>query len=886
MTPFVILGLLTTAGHATPPSLTSISFLPGDAALAPAAGKQLMPEIAAGADTYLAVWVDDRTAMTEIPNIFGGPNFDHHIGTMWDLFAARIDADGNLVDESPIAVTQDVQNQAIPVVAWNGTSWLIVYMGQTGLQCCPEESRYAVRVAADGTVLDTTPILVAPNSEMGSVWDVTVGSDGSNWLVVWAAANEVRGMRIAPDGTILDPGGVVLHTGGYPGEFDITYANGEYFLVWSSGGQTSGGEILGLRLASDLMPVAPAFAINQYSPSVARNARVATNGTNYFVTWWEDRYYQFSQLAGARVSATGSVMDPAGVFLTEAWGITNYDPDVVWTGMDWLVLYDHYTNGIVDLFAARVTADGVVLDYDTDALPISTAPGAQNEVTVARLEGADMVVALWRDWQYGGSGSGDIVSATITPDIVVGPEAFIALGAPRQIGLRLASDETGSIAVYLSQTGIESRVLAQRIDAAGNAIDPEPIEVVSGEDKIRNPAVAWNGTEYLVAWEDANAILARRLDSNLDRLGAGPFQVMPGNGPGVAAVGDVFLVVATYENPPEIRRVYSARVRGSDGAVLDVQPHVVGGSYSPAARVAAFSDRWIVTWEQHPTHDNPASSIRANVVGTDGLPGTSYTVSGSGDFPDVAVGASNALVVWSDKAGQTTEDLDIFARRVMAGGTLLDPAPIVVSEAANAQFDVTAAWTGTEYIVAFGDFRNEERYASKTGDIYAARVSADGVVVDPDGFPFANDVLPDMFAATVGGDGSFRIGASVFRREPGYMGYRIAIRATIPVVGVPSSVPPGGGIMLAARPNPARGTADVSFELIEASDIRVAVFDVAGRVVRTIADGRLDAGHHTYTWDGRGRNDQPVMPGVYFVTLMGEQSGHPLRSSERIVLLD
>ena len=98
------------------------------------------------------------------------------------------------------------------------------------------------------------------------------------------------------------------------------------------------------------------------------------------------------------------------------------------------------------------------------------------------------------------------------------------------------------------------------------------------------------------------------------------------------------------------------------------------------------------------------------------------------------------------------------------------------SGAFNAQFDVALGWDGTDYVAAFGDFRNDGEYDSHRGDIYGARVATDGTVLDPDGFVVANDFIPEMFAAIGSGDGSALIGASVFRLDPGYFAYRIAIR--------------------------------------------------------------------------------------------------------------
>ena len=45
----------------------------------------------------------------------------------------------------------------------------------------------------------------------------------------------------------------------------------------------------------------------------------------------------------------------------------------------------------------------------------------------------------------------------------------------------------------------------------------------------------------------------------------------------------------------------------------------------------------------------------------------------------------------------------------------------------------------------------------------------------------------------------------------------------------------------------------------------VSVYDVTGRLVRTIADDLYDAGMQSVTWDGRDARGKQVSSGVYFI---------------------
>ncbi|MFI5371970.1 MAG: FG-GAP-like repeat-containing protein [Candidatus Eisenbacteria bacterium] len=69
----------------------------------------------------------------------------------------------------------------------------------------------------------------------------------------------------------------------------------------------------------------------------------------------------------------------------------------------------------------------------------------------------------------------------------------------------------------------------------------------------------------------------------------------------------------------------------------------------------------------------------------------------------------------------------------------------------------------------------------------------------------------------------------------------------------------------AAWPNPATGTVRFALELPAVADVHVDVFDIAGRHVRTLADGTRLAGRSTLGWDGIGEDGRPAPGGLYLV---------------------
>lgn len=72
---------------------------------------------------------------------------------------------------------------------------------------------------------------------------------------------------------------------------------------------------------------------------------------------------------------------------------------------------------------------------------------------------------------------------------------------------------------------------------------------------------------------------------------------------------------------------------------------------------------------------------------------------------------------------------------------------------------------------------------------------------------------------------------------------------------------------LRAAPSPFAATTRFMFELASAGDVRIDVFDVAGRRVRQLVNGRFEAGSHEVDWDGLGEAGRSMGAGLFFVRL-------------------
>lgn len=99
--------------------------------------------------------------------------------------------------------------------------------------------------------------------------------------------------------------------------------------------------------------------------------------------------------------------------------------------------------------------------------------------------------------------------------------------------------------------------------------------------------------------------------------------------------------------------------------------------------------------------------------------------------------------------------------------------------------------------------------------------------------------------------------------------------------GVETEKVPPLQLALRITPMPARSNVGIAFDLPATGRAAISVYDVSGRLVRSIVSETRPAGHNAVTWDGRSRSGELAAAGVYFARL--ENAGEVL--TRRIVLV-
>ncbi len=697
-------------------------------------------------DRVLLVWSDERN---------GGSGYQ-------DVYGARIDRNGQVLDPDGFAVCRRPDEQFSPSVAAHGANWLVVWRHDfpVGVDTTVVEG---TRVSAAGVVLDTSGIRISPG-DYGV--QPAVSFDGTNALVVFLTNNDsIRAVRMAQSGQVLDPNGRTLGGGGDVVDLDVEHGGVDYLVAWVT------------------------------QPLTMRALRVAPDGT---------------------------VRDPGGFVVSSAGGELDC-PAVAAGSGGWLVAWeDERLTGVwPDVYCARVTAAGTVLDPNGRAASVT----ANDQRRPAASFDGRCYLAVWEDARLGGDSLALVFGRIMQGGRVLTPSGvMLSRTAGSSLGYAwpaAAFDGTNHVVAWCDYRAGRDRpdVYCARIDRDGAVLDPSGIAVSdrTSTNDVGEPAVACGTANSLVAWTDRRASTAH---------------------------------------------IYAARV-SPGGAVLDTAGIAVSrgsrGEYAPA--VAFGAGVYLVAWQHNGS--GGAVDIRAARVSGDGavLDSTTIVVSAAADDqlePAVTFDGANFVVAWTDRRTSRLEP-DVYCARVSPSGVVLDPSGVAVATGAGTQQQVAAARTGAGSVLAWTDNR------SGGYDIRAAWLDGAGAVTDTASV-VTQDGNQSWPALAQGAGAEFLFTWEGWTGTVDGKAYRTA-RTWGRLWPVPGVVELNGGAAapwLRAYPNPcAYGTA-IRFSVTARSAASIGVHDVSGRLVRTLPAqcGRAE-------WDGRAESGALLPPGVYFARCAG-----------------
>jgi hypothetical protein len=464
----------------------------------------------------------------------------------------------------------------------------------------------------------------------------------------------------------------------------------------------------------------------------------------------------------------------------------------------------------------------------------------------------------------------------------------------------VVSDGAGGALLVWRKT--DGTLWAQRFDAAGSQVWPADVPIATGA--AAPEAVTDGAGGMIVAYRKSSDLHAARIGSaGTLAWGAG---VVLASAPqsqteqrlAADGQGGVLAVWTDYRDDAaqEAADVYALRLTSAGlpapgWTANGVAVCTLGGHQSHPALAGDGAGGAIVAWEE------PAGIGAQRITAwgeRDGrLPAQGVSLCGAGGgqtLPSLALTRSGvAVAVWGDArtAPTGTAPNGVYANRVVFDAVA--PAAAVVSARSGCHDEVALQW------IAPGDHAGEGNAAA-----YDLRWSASPITDST--FAFATPLAigaprpggaPESVTVTVPLCSAARHYA-LRTRDPSNnwspISNPVAVAPACPEPGVPceerlaAGPPPAVAMLASIRPNPSREFAEIGFGVPAAASgasYEVSVFDLGGRLVRSLARGSAVPGFHRARWDLTASNGSAVPNGVYFVRL--SLAGATLRARATVV---
>ncbi|NQT64088.1 MAG: T9SS type A sorting domain-containing protein, partial [Candidatus Marinimicrobia bacterium] len=146
------------------------------------------------------------------------------------------------------------------------------------------------------------------------------------------------------------------------------------------------------------------------------------------------------------------------------------------------------------------------------------------------------------------------------------------------------------------------------------------------------------------------------------------------------------------------------------------------------------------------------------------------------------------------------------------------------------------------------------------------------MVTFADGMPIGLDRISGDDKIVLFGFDPISINASPYEWY-GYSAYSpltTSLTWFFPTISVDDVTVPERSSLSSAYPNPFNPSTSIDYQLSNAGDVSITVFNLLGQPVATLENGFQTAGSYTVSWNGLDASGNSVPSGVYFYKMQAE----------------
>jgi hypothetical protein len=793
----------------------------------------------------------DEIQNTMLPDGQGGMmlGYTHTYASDSDIYAKRFDANGTMTWSQELALAVVPGNQTGVRMAGIGNGEFVFTWSD---QRNADTDIYGQKVNISGQKLWSEPFIVFSDQTSSSPAAQTnpriqSTSDGGA-VIVWEDYRldsqncELFAQKLNAAGTKLWGEAAIAITNAdfaQTGQRMAADNSGGVYIVWDDlrNGNTPNDDIYAQHLSASGEALWTAGGKVICNAAYMQNGSlVKVSGDNIFINWMDARngsigiYYQVLNASGVSQLAENGVE----VF----WGLSGDTPinqyQILPRSNDTVIIWQdtRYASEGYRLFYQILNEDGQTL-LETNGRPITLQGlGHQKDAHSTVTEDGHIAI-VWRDER---SGTSTIYAQLISP---TGERLWGDNGMKMTEADPLSHKDPRisyfNNSFYIGWSEMEAigmsfsyHVYGQRIVDGNKMWGPNGklVSVLTGSSRVHETTIT-DIIEDMYVWHkiitatDTQTIWAKRLgdDGNAypgwpeagvqtTTLGDGIVQLTP-----MAARTNQGTYITWRDNRNGPMKYFAQmispngeRLWGEDGIVLSDS-----GNEQEFAEIAVVHNGIVTTWCEN---INGMHDIKAKKLFFDGSDlwnemGYFVVQKDSSQTKPTIVGFDGAgmMVAWVE---YFTEDSDIYYNYMNANGDLVPNSNgVTLSGAAKSQYGPRGVELNDTAVVVWADGRSSGK--TEILGLYAMRVSNETVSLN-------DPVAPSVTRPTL---------------RQNY-------------------------------PNPFNPHTSIALTMPTSGKIQLKIYNAKGQMVKTLFDGALEKGEHSFTWDGKDSNGNSVSSGVYF----------------------